>query len=146
MWLMTSIGFFSIVEKSGDKAEGLLTVRARCRSDLLALKALYLPQASDIEHSEKNDYRYRLHAPKSAVSEAIAKLVADIDYPNFKQRVQERQGGFRAKMYHEVWSSMYSLQQNPDLAEWLDKDWWSFASGGGHALAWRGGLRPESGP
>lgn len=42
MWLITLIEFFSIVQKSGDRQAGTLTVRARVRSDIAALKQNYL--------------------------------------------------------------------------------------------------------
>jgi len=40
MWLITPIGFFNIVQKSDDKATDSLTIRARVRSDLVALQEL----------------------------------------------------------------------------------------------------------
>jgi hypothetical protein len=40
MWLVTSVGFFSIVKKPG---ESDLTVRARARGDLEALSKAYFP-------------------------------------------------------------------------------------------------------
>ena len=40
MWLITPIGFFSIVQKSDDKTADSLTIRARVRSDLVALQEL----------------------------------------------------------------------------------------------------------
>jgi hypothetical protein len=43
MWLITPIGFFSIVRKPDDQRVGTLTVRARERGDLEALRGLYLP-------------------------------------------------------------------------------------------------------
>jgi hypothetical protein len=38
MWLITPFGFHSVVAKSGDKHDGLLTIRSRVKSDLEALK------------------------------------------------------------------------------------------------------------
>lgn len=51
MWLITPIGFFSIVQKPGDKQNGTLTVRSRVRSDLEALKESYLPGLGQIQES-----------------------------------------------------------------------------------------------
>lgn len=48
MWLMTPIGFFSIVEKPYDRHDGTLTVRARVEGDLVELKNRYLPELSEI--------------------------------------------------------------------------------------------------
>ena len=130
MWLMTQIGFFSIVDKTAQQSEGLLTIRARCASDLLALIALYLPESSPIEISEHTDYRYRIRAPRELTAAAIAQLVLGIDYANFKQRISERQGGMRTKICHEIWHSHFMLQAAGAEAEWLDSTWWRFPTGG----------------
>ena len=43
MWLLTPIGFFSIVQKPDDTTRNTLTVRARVRQDLESLRLRYLP-------------------------------------------------------------------------------------------------------
>jgi hypothetical protein len=40
MWLLTNLGFFSIVQKSDDKSAGSLTIRSRVKSDLENLQLL----------------------------------------------------------------------------------------------------------
>ena len=72
MWLITTTGFFSIVEKPWDRAPGTLTVRARARQDLEALKAGSLPELGDITEAADADYRYRAQAPREAVVRAVA--------------------------------------------------------------------------
>jgi hypothetical protein len=67
MWLVTPIGFFSIVQKPGDKKNGTLTVRSRVRSDLAALKQHYLPGLGTIQESHDTDYRFRAVAPRAEV-------------------------------------------------------------------------------
>ena len=96
MWLITSFGFFSVVEKPGDRQKGLVTVRARVREDLEALKEKYLPTLGPIASSSATDYRYRAVAPKPDLAAAAAKAVFDIDYDNFKNRVKQQQGAARA--------------------------------------------------
>ena len=66
MWLITPLGFFSVVRKPTDVEAKTLTVRARVRSDLEALKANYLPQLGAIQESRVNDYRFRAVAPQAA--------------------------------------------------------------------------------
>jgi hypothetical protein len=56
MWLITTIGFFSVVIKP---REDDLTVRARTRGDLEALSKLYLPTLGPIEVGTGTDYPYR---------------------------------------------------------------------------------------
>jgi hypothetical protein len=86
-----------------------LTIRARVRADLERLST-YVPDMSAIIESEDSDYRYRAVANRGAVSSAMAKLVADIDYDNFKNEVASRQGYQRASVYGQVWHKLYDLQ------------------------------------
>ncbi len=65
---------------------------------------------SDIIESEDSDYRYRAVAKREAVMAAMATLVADIDYDNFKSEVASRQGYRRAAVYGDVWDVLYGLQ------------------------------------
>jgi ADP-ribose pyrophosphatase YjhB (NUDIX family) len=117
MWLITPIGFFSIVQKPGDKANGTLTVRSRVRSDLAALKQHYLPSLGPIQESHDTDYRFRAVAPRAEVSAAMARLVDNLDYSNFKSEVGKKQGHKRAGLYHKVWDVLYHLQTDPEFAE-----------------------------
>jgi hypothetical protein len=48
MWIMTTIGFFSIVQKPEDKDDDTMTIRSRVKSDLIALRDHYLPNLSPI--------------------------------------------------------------------------------------------------
>lgn len=117
MWLVTPIGFFSIVQKPGDKQNGTLTVRSRVRSDLAALKQHYLPGLGLIQESHDTDYRFRAVAPRSEVSAAMARMVDGLDYSNFKSEVAKKQGHKRASLYHKVWDVLYHLQTDPAFAE-----------------------------
>ncbi len=110
MWLITDIGFFSIVQKPGDAQKGLLTVRSRVRGDLEALIERHLPIVGPIEETSHTDYRFRAKARQADVTAAMARLAAAIDYPNFKSRVAKTQGPDRADVYHGVWDVLYGLQ------------------------------------
>lgn len=110
MWLMTPVGFFSVVRKPTDVEFETLTVRARVRSDLEALKTKYLPELGSIQDSRLNDYRFRAVAPKVAVARAVARLVQDLNYANFKDEVRGRQGAPRARLYQDVWATLHRLQ------------------------------------
>ena len=102
-WFITTIGFFSVVEKPDDVPRGTLTIRSRVRSDLENLRDRYLPRMGEILESTRSDYRFRAVAPREAVSEAMAALVAGIDYSNFKSAVSDTQGYGRAQVYSHVW-------------------------------------------
>lgn len=113
MWLITPVGFFSVVQKPADVAAGTLTVRSRVRSDLDALRAAVLPELTPTKETTSSDYRFRAQAPKTAVAAALAKLAESIDYSNFKDVVAQRQGKERAHLYHGVWDVLYAMQGNP---------------------------------
>ena len=67
MWIMTTIGFFSIVQKPEDKHGEMLTIRSRVKSDLIALRDQYLPSLGPIATNVGTDYQYRASAPQTDV-------------------------------------------------------------------------------
>ena len=111
MWLITEFGFFSVVQKPGDAAEGMLTVRARVRGDLEALGRRYLPTMGPIKTSKSTDYRFRARAPRAAVASAMALAIEGIDYDNMKARVRQTRGPAREAVLHDVWHALYALQR-----------------------------------
>jgi len=113
MWLITPVGFFSVVRKPTDMKKKTLTVRSRVRSDLETLRSQYLPDLGTIRESAANDYRFRAVAPQAAVAMAMASLIETVDYSNFKDEVAQRQGKARSALYHDVWSVLYQLQKLP---------------------------------
>jgi 8-oxo-dGTP diphosphatase len=112
MWLITNFGFFSVVQKPGDKAAGELTVRSRVRSDLETLRDRYLPQLGEIKANAGTDYKYRAKVPREALAAAAGQIVRDIAYTNFKDSVAKQQGHKRAKTYHQLWDVLFQLQDN----------------------------------
>jgi hypothetical protein len=110
MWIMTTTGFYSVVQKAEDVANGTVSVRARVRADLDGLRA-YLPSMGDIIETDDSDYRYRVIAPHEAFAAAVAAMASDIDYDNFKSVVAERQGEDRANVYGNVWAALLTLQK-----------------------------------
>jgi len=109
MWILTPIGFFSIVQKPWDHDPGTLTIRARVRDDLVNLREEYLPDMGDIIESDDSDYRFRAQADAGAVAGAISDLTAAINYDNFKSEVHRRQGYERAGIYSEIWGVLMRL-------------------------------------
>ena len=115
MWLVTPFGFYSVVAKTGDLRDGLLTIRSRVRSDLEALRE-YVPSLGPIAESKQTDYRYRAKAKAKDIAIGFGSMVEKIDYSDFKDKVAEAQGDFRASVYGEVWNSLYELQENEATA------------------------------
>lgn len=111
MWLVTTFGFYSVVEKAWDREPGTLTVRARAREDLEALRSRYLPDLGAIAEDESADYRFRAQAPREKVVEAFSRAVRDIDYDNFKEAISRRQGWARERIYHDAWQAFLAIQQ-----------------------------------
>lgn len=108
MWLITTAGFYSVVQKPWDREAGTLTIRARARADLEALRNSHLPDLGEIVESANTDYRFRAQAPKVSVAETARRMIAGIDYDNFKSAVGERQREAR-----EDGSSRAIIQANP---------------------------------
>ncbi len=108
MWLFTTVGFFSIVQKPDDK---FLSVRARVAEDLDRLREEYMPELSEIVEWPGADYRYRAFISHEDFARGLAKLAMDIDYPNFKAAVGRRQGPDRELLYSRVWGIMQELEK-----------------------------------
>lgn len=108
MWLITTIGFFSVVQKPGDTD---LTVRARVAEDLERLRELYMPELGLTDATPKADYGFRAKVTHEAFGRGMAKLAMDIDYDNFKNEVYRRMGSGRAHVYSEVHGTLVKLQK-----------------------------------
>ena len=110
--MITTFGFFSVVQKPGDAEAGQLTIRSRVRADLDCLREQYLPSLGQTETDQGTDYKFRAKARKADVAAAAAKAIESIDYGNFKDAVKDQQGSARASTYGEVWNVLYPLQKN----------------------------------
>ena len=108
MWMLTTIGFFSVVEDSED-ADRLL-VRARVREDLERLRDTHLPDLHIVENAG-SDYRFRAYVERGQWVWAAMSMASEIDYSNFKNAVAQRQGLVRARIYSRVWHELYELQR-----------------------------------
>lgn len=105
MWLITTRGFYSVV--ADRHHDGRLLVRARVREDLEALGDL-IPRLR-VEETPERDYRFRISVRRDVWTSAAAALAEEIDYPNFKNAVAERQGPGRAHVYSDVWLRLLGL-------------------------------------
>jgi hypothetical protein len=107
MWIMTNNSYLSIVSKDCGPAE--LLVRARRAGDIEKV----FPDAK-VTRNTKSDYLYRAVVPRDLVKQALAALIDKIDYPNFKDSVQD--GALHAA-YVAVWHAMAGLQHPPPEME-----------------------------
>lgn len=108
MWIFTTLGFFSLVQKPGTKH---LTIRARAKGDLDALRVRYLPSLSATTSKAGTDYPWRATADHAAFAEAMKQMVLDVTYPNYKNAVAAAQGRARAQAYHDVWAALLDLPE-----------------------------------
>jgi hypothetical protein len=110
MWLFTTIGFYSIVEKPLDGKPGALQVRARVAGDLEALREKYLPELSETVATPHGDYKFRAAISHADFARGLAALAQDLHYDNFKSAVGREQGYEREHVYHGVWSATMQLE------------------------------------
>ena len=103
MWIFTTEGFVSVVEKPG---ESELTVRARDRRSLDALSAA--AGASVIE-TPMADYPYRVIVSREVLSTWLLDYVARLGYANFKSAVSRSRGWDYAHALSAVWSDMHQV-------------------------------------
>jgi hypothetical protein len=103
MWIMHSDCFLSIVSKDCGPTE--LLVRARRNGDIEKV----FPSAKVIKDAG-TDYLYRAVLPRDVVKQALAAMIDHIDYPNFKDSVEDRS---LHAAYVGVWCAMAGLQHPP---------------------------------
>ncbi len=115
MWIMTEIGFFSVVAKPGDAAANRPTLRARHRHDLENLREHYLPELEIIDGGG-TDYPCRARVDRTQWADTLVKLTATLTYSNFKSRVAHTQGHARAHTYGHVWSDLLSISDEDHSA------------------------------
>ncbi len=108
MWVVSTRGFFSVVQDDDDPT--CVLIRARVRADLDALREI-LPTVEPW-HDSAADYAWRARVARSEWAYALGVLAGEIDYRNFKNAVAERQGRERAGVYGEVWGVLCDLQRS----------------------------------
>ncbi len=103
MWIMTNNSYLSIVSKDCGPAE--LLVRARRAGDIEKV----FPEAK-VTRNTNSDYLYRAVLPRDVMKQALAAMIDHIDYPNFKDSVEDRS---LHAAYVGVWCAMAGLQHPP---------------------------------
>lgn len=130
MWMMTTRGFYSAVQKREDRAPGMVTVRARSKKDLDNLSDL-LPGVKPYA-VKFSDYPWRIRIPHSDWARVCAVLALEIDYSNFKDEVKIRQGAARAGVYGRIWGVLLALEERK-------RGWSSYGYGGSGGTGLGGG-------
>jgi len=103
MWVFTKHGALSVVQDW--KTPKYLWIRTRSRDHLVAfLEALPLARRR-ITATPNNDYAFRAKLTRGELQGAMAKVLRDIDYTNFKGALKP---GPYNNACHKVWSALLS--------------------------------------
>lgn len=119
MWVMTTKGFFSAVSDNLDP-DGIV-VRARAREDIKALAKIVPSKPKPIANAG-TDYPWRIYITRAEWTQAMVELSQAVDYGNFKDAVEDRQGKERADVYHDVWAALLGLERH--FRRPLSRDFW----------------------
>lgn len=108
MWIMTTTGFFSIVQNRFNPEDPTdMLVRSRSEDDIndFAERLMKLT-GKEVQpwHSTTSDYPYRLTAHKDDVAKVVFEYANEIDYTNFKNAVKSYQ---HKDAYSDVWEVMF---------------------------------------
>lgn len=104
MWIMSKLGFFSVVKCSPTN----VMVRARAWADIAAMREALLKfvYASELKilDTPHADYPFRIIVRKDLFADCLAAEVAAIDYTNFKGEIAKTDPARSHRVYGEVWS------------------------------------------
>jgi hypothetical protein len=103
MWICLNNSFLSIVHKNCEPDQVL--VRARRPNDIERI----FPDAK-VDRDINADYLYRATISRLDVALAIAHEVNNIEYPNFKESIEDE---LLHDAYIDVWCTMAALQSPP---------------------------------
>lgn len=112
MWICLNNAFYSIVNYSEGKGPNLL-VRARFKGDINRT----FPEVEE-KHLPGRDYAWRAEVSRERVAKAMHDAVMNINYPNFKDSVEEN---WRHDVYAELWSVLYNAQHRRRYNTVIDK-------------------------
>ena len=134
MWIYTQYGFFSVVQLLDNQVQ----VRSRRKEHLIELQKCFpCIQGYSIDSRSGTDYEHRIIMQKSEWVVLAAALANDVDYENFKARVNNinRMNGWHEEL-NENWtldvyprclgdvyiSTATTLAEGNDDEEWKQED------------------------
>lgn len=104
MWIMNTLGFFSVVQCAVDE----VMIRARVERDLermlAALEDYNGEEEPKILTTLHADYPFRIIVKKEAFARYTADAIRNIDYGNFKSEVAKTDPVRSHRVYGEIWS------------------------------------------
>lgn len=121
MWVMTTRGFYSVVQHRDEPTN--VMVRARCQEDIDALVEL-IPTAKPIE-TLNADYAWRVVVSQADWTQALVQMSLDVDYPNFKNAVKSDK---HHDAYMRVWGDLLSLDDRHKEYGYYDSNAFGFGA------------------
>lgn len=103
MWIMLNNAFLSIVSKDCGPDE--LLVRSRVAGHIEAVF-----HDAVVRRTPGNDYLFRAVVKRSVVANRLAEVASSVDYPNFKDSVDD---DALHRAYSAVWGVMARTQEVP---------------------------------
>lgn len=107
MWIVTNKGFLSAVAHR-DKPDEIV-LRAR---NIEALEGYF--DKDEIIEMRKSDYRFRVFIKRERYDELLLQLSKEIDYPNFKDSIQDSRV---KKMASKIWAQAMRFQNIMEFGE-----------------------------
>ena len=106
MWIASTLGFYSIVEKP---KKGVYQIRTRQRKDLENLM-LAAELDESIDNAGGTDYQFRIYVQQDKLLKIMKILAESIEYPNFKSEV-EKIPDQRDKLngYNNLWADLFQV-------------------------------------
>lgn len=117
MWIFLNDAFVSVVEDRADSSH--LVVRGRRKGDVEKFLEGCIAAELRVVQTDHADYRFRASVPRRAVARALEAAALSLDYPNFKDSVEEDE---RHSIYARVWSAALSLDERNSAARFRDFD------------------------
>jgi hypothetical protein len=106
LWIFLNDAFVSVVEDRADST--MLVVRARRAGDVERFVEGCMAAELRVVQTDHADYRFRTSVPRRVVARALEAAALSLDYPNFKDSVDDDE---RHAIYSRVWSAALSLDE-----------------------------------
>lgn len=110
MWIFLNDCFVSVVEDRDNSA--CLVVRGRRPGDVDKFLEGCIADRLRVVQTDHADYRFRVSVPRRTVERALQAAVMSLDYPNFKDSVEDDE---RHAIYARVWSAALELDERRRL-------------------------------
>lgn len=119
VWIISTLGAFSVVKaapepgRSGKRTKLMIRARVRRHLELLQRDHPSLQNFEIIESEPHRDYRFRIIAPRAVVAKVMTRMVAELDYGNFKGACAASPDLDRTygDALHDVWAVLRRLQK-----------------------------------